>query len=73
MSVKTRREAKADRIEELLDEALAESFPASDPAALVAPGGGISGAEDESSFSSRRTLPIQASSSGTAAKKASLR
>ena len=32
--------------EELLDEALEESFPASDPASMVQPEGGISGPED---------------------------
>ncbi len=31
--------------EELLDEALDESFPASDPPSLTEPGGGISGTE----------------------------
>lgn len=34
-----------DHTQELLDEALEESFPASDPPALVEPGGGISGTE----------------------------
>jgi nicotinamidase/pyrazinamidase len=37
---------KREREEELLDEALEESFPASDPASLVQPEGGISGPEE---------------------------
>jgi nicotinamidase/pyrazinamidase len=41
------REPRApDHGEALLDEALAESFPASDPASLVLPDGGISGPEE---------------------------
>lgn len=46
MDEKKLRQQKRDREEELLDEALEESFPASDTPALVAPGGGISGPED---------------------------
>jgi hypothetical protein len=46
MAPKKRRQEEADRTEELLDEALEESFPASDPPSLVGPGGGISGPED---------------------------
>ncbi len=46
MSVKKPQQSKPDREQELLDEALEESFPASDPPALVEPGGGISGPED---------------------------
>jgi len=46
MNAKEPRQPKDDREQELLDEALAESFPASDPASLVGPGGGISGAEE---------------------------
>ena len=45
MSAKKPRQSKADHTEELLDEALEESFPASDPPALVEPGGGITGPE----------------------------
>ena len=46
MSAKEPRRPDPDHEEELLDEALEESFPASDPPALVEPGGGISGTED---------------------------
>jgi hypothetical protein len=42
------------RTEELLDEALEESFPASDPPALVGPGGGIT-----SPLKRRRTNPAR--------------
>jgi nicotinamidase/pyrazinamidase len=41
-----KKRPKRRRSEELLDEALEESFPASDPASLVQPEGGISGPED---------------------------
>jgi hypothetical protein len=53
MSAKEPRQAGPDHAEELLDEALEESFPASDPPALVEPGGGISGTEK----SRRRRVP----------------
>ena len=46
MGARKPRSSKGEHTEELLDEALAETFPASDPPALVAPGGGISGPED---------------------------
>ncbi len=45
MSAKTPRPNREHK-EALLDEALEESFPASDPASLVQPEGGIGGAED---------------------------
>ena len=44
---KLRRTKKRDREEESLDEALKETFPASDPPAMIGPGGGITGAEDD--------------------------
>lgn len=40
------KEPRPNHGEQLLDEALEESFPASDPASLVQPEGGISGPED---------------------------
>jgi hypothetical protein len=43
MSAKERRPEEPSHKEELLDEALEESFPASDPPSLVEPGGGITG------------------------------
>ena len=46
MSAKMPPASKPDHEQELLDEALEESFPASDPPAMVEPGGGISGTED---------------------------
>jgi hypothetical protein len=46
MIAKKPRPRKSDHTEELLDEALKETFPASDPPALVEPGGGITGTED---------------------------
>ncbi len=46
MTAKTPRRPDGDHTEELLDEALEESFPASDPASLVLPEGGISGPEE---------------------------
>jgi nicotinamidase/pyrazinamidase len=45
MNAKEPRQDEA-RADELLDEALEESFPASDPPSLVRPEGGISGPED---------------------------
>ena len=41
MSVGRSQRSKKEREQELLDEALEETFPASDTPALVAPGGGI--------------------------------
>jgi hypothetical protein len=55
MSAKQPRRPDADHVQELLDEALDESFPASDPPALVEPGGGISGTENNARTSSQRT------------------
>ena len=46
MSAKPPRPPGSDHEQELLDEALDESFPASDPASLVQPDGGISGPEE---------------------------
>jgi len=46
MNAKTPKPSRKDREQELLDEALEETFPASDTPALVAPGGGITGPGD---------------------------
>lgn len=43
MGAVKRRQSQRERKDELLDEALKETFPASDPPALIDPGGGISG------------------------------
>jgi hypothetical protein len=45
MIARKRRPSKREHQQELLDEALKGSFPASDPPAMVGPGGGITGAE----------------------------
>ena len=63
MSTKKPRQSKRDRQDELLDEALEESFPASDPPALVEPGGGITGAKDtrrtrEARVTARKRQPL---------------
>ena len=60
MSAKEPRRPVPNHEEELLDEALEESFPASDPPALVEPGGGISGTEK----SKRGRAPDAASKPG---------
>jgi len=52
MSATKRRQA--DRKQELLDEALKETFPASDTPSLVSPGGGITGAEEAPQPGARR-------------------
>jgi nicotinamidase/pyrazinamidase len=46
MGPKDRPESQANHEQHLLDEALEESFPASDPPALTEPGGGIEGRPD---------------------------
>jgi hypothetical protein len=46
MNARKPRPSKSEHEQDLLDEALAETFPASDPPAMVEPGGGITGAED---------------------------
>jgi hypothetical protein len=43
MSARKPRPTKRDREEERLDEALEETFPASDTPAMIGPGGGITG------------------------------
>jgi hypothetical protein len=60
------RPSKKEREEELLDEALEETFPASDTPALVAPGGGITGPDDASGESKpqRKEPPPQKSKRG---------
>lgn len=45
--------------EELLDEALEESFPASDPASLVEPGGGITGPNERRDRIAKRNPPAE--------------
>lgn len=46
MNARKPRPSKFEHEQELLDEALEESFPASDPPAMAEPGGGITGPED---------------------------
>ena len=46
MSARKPRPSKSEHEEELLDEALEETFPASDTPAMIGPGGGITGQED---------------------------
>jgi hypothetical protein len=57
MSAKEPRRPSPEHEQELLDEALEESFPASDPPALVEPGGGISGSESDKRRRSPDALP----------------
>lgn len=57
MSAKGPRPSKSEHDEELLDEALAETFPASDPPAMIGPGGGITGPEEEQSGDGSRNTP----------------
>jgi hypothetical protein len=60
MSATKPRPDKRSHKEELLDEALEESFPASDPPSLVEPGGGITGAEEpRARRGSKRQTPQQ--------------
>jgi hypothetical protein len=54
MSAPRPRRPTPDHLQELLHEALEETFPASDPPALVEPGGGISGAEESPRDTTRR-------------------
>jgi hypothetical protein len=48
------RSPSSDRKQALLDEGLTETFPASDPVAIVAPGGGITGPEKLAGSMERR-------------------
>jgi hypothetical protein len=57
MSAKDPRQEKPSHKEELLDEALEESFPASDPASLVEPGGGITGPNERRDRPPKRNPP----------------
>jgi hypothetical protein len=57
MSAKEPRRPSPEHEQELLDEALEESFPASDPPAMVEPGGGISGTENSERRRSPDPLP----------------
>jgi hypothetical protein len=50
----TRHRLSSDRKQALLDEGLTETFPASDPVAIVAPGGGITGPEKLAGSAERR-------------------
>jgi hypothetical protein len=43
MAARVRRSSEKEREQDLLDEALEETFPASDTPSLVRPGGGITG------------------------------
>ena len=54
MNANKPRPSKSEHDEELLDEALEETFPASDPPAMIGPGGGITGPEKERGDSPRR-------------------
>lgn len=54
MNANKPRPSKSEHDEELLDEALEATFPASDPPAMVGPGGGITGPEKERGDSPRR-------------------
>jgi hypothetical protein len=57
MSAPKTRQEKPSHKEELLDEALEESFPASDPASLVEPGGGITGPNERRDRTPKRNQP----------------
>jgi hypothetical protein len=57
MNAKEPRQEKPSHKEELLDEALEESFPASDPASLVEPGGGITGPNEKPRERDTRDTP----------------
>ena len=59
MSAKNPRQEKPSHKEELLDEALEESFPASDPASLVEPGGGITGPDERRDRTLKRNPPAE--------------
>jgi hypothetical protein len=59
MSAKDPRPEKSSHKEELLDEALEESFPASDPASLVEPGGGITGPNERRDRTLERNPPAE--------------
>jgi hypothetical protein len=57
MSAKDPRQEKPSHKEELLDEALEESFPASDPPSFVEPGGGITGPNEKPRKRGTRDAP----------------
>lgn len=46
MNARKPRPSKREHEDELLDEALEETFPASDTPAMIGPGGGTTGTED---------------------------
>ena len=57
MNAKTPRPSKSEHEEALLDDALKQTFPASDPPAQVGPTGGITGYDDEHSEDAPKRKP----------------